>query len=167
MFILFADDWAEKADSNSSSPDGGGGKSVPMETAAAAAVKEEEDMDDSGSQAESTQSGTRTVKPKKKPKVVVERSQTKDHLNIVFIGHVGEQLNPLLCTTGAPIMELAKFRVFDGKICRIWIVVSWMFQACCKRCYPFAPWYDPFAFHDDSMASMEITEEYVVKMIVS
>lgn len=54
-------------------------------------VSKEEIMDDdSSSQTGSTASATRAAKAKKKVKVESTNSKPKDHLNIVFIGHVGE-----------------------------------------------------------------------------
>ena len=71
------DDWAEKADENGSTPSDDGGGGTPN--------SEEMDTDD------------QQVVVKEKPKKTVVKPPTpkvrKDHLNIVFIGHVGKMLD--------------------------------------------------------------------------
>ncbi len=75
--IRFSDDWAEKASSNGSSVDDAGGGSDDAS----------ESMDtDSGE----TPGEARATKKKKAAAVEQQQTVKKAHLNIVFIGHVGE-----------------------------------------------------------------------------
>lgn len=71
-FLCSSDEWSDKASQNSSTFDEGGGSG---------------DIDP-----DSACSATASSKPKKQPKVQNVAARRKDHLNIVFIGHVGQYI---------------------------------------------------------------------------
>lgn len=67
LIYVFKDEWSDKASQNSSTFDDGG----------------------SAGDIDSEHVTTAFSKPKKQPKVANVAARRKDHLNIVFIGHVG------------------------------------------------------------------------------
>lgn len=78
--LWFLDDWAAKAEENGGGPDDGGGG-------------ETSDKSSTTSESDDSPSVEQPVAKPKKRQAKIERppiDRKKDHLNIVFIGHVGE-----------------------------------------------------------------------------
>ena len=78
-----SDDW-EGVDENSAADDSGG-------TRSGSPASEMDEDSSCATEGEGESSATaKPRKPKPKPAVVKESTRKKDHLNIVFIGHVGK-----------------------------------------------------------------------------
>lgn len=105
-----SDDWAENGSSGGSNADDGGGGDVDD-------GEEDEEEEDSSESMETETSGTTAavqtkVKKTKPPKV--EAKKKKRHVNIVFIGHVGEcrmLYSKILNKFFAPIVLSSRFHV--------------------------------------------------------